>query len=327
VLFSNKCIHDCRYCFNSTRSLQNKISFESEELAKVFINLYTRKHITGLFLTSAVVRNAEKTMEEMIDTVEILRGPKYNFKGYIHLKVLPGTSYDLIKRGAAIADRMSVNLEAPNKTRFSELTSTKNFKPDILTRLKWLGELKAENGFIRSGHTTQFVVGASDESDKELLKTSNWLYKKFNLNRAYYSAFEAIRDTPLEDHPSTPSIRQHRLYQTDWLLRIYDFSFSEIELAFDENENLPLNKDPKILIAKENKDLFPLEINEASYQELIRIPGIGPNTAKKMIHYRQTSKKFNKLIQLKKIGVILKRALPYIKIQGNYQKNLTHYIN
>ncbi|MFX0136985.1 MAG: helix-hairpin-helix domain-containing protein [Candidatus Hodarchaeota archaeon] len=327
VLFSNKCIHDCGYCFNSTQSLYKKTSFESQELAKLFMNLYIRKFIKGLFLSSAVVRNAEKTMEQMVETVEILRGPQYNFNGYIHLKVLPGASYDLIKRGAVVADRMSVNLEAPNKSRFIELSSTKNFKSDIITRLRWLSELKAENNCIRSGHTTQFVVGASDESDKELLKTSNWLYNKFDLNRAYYSAFEPIRDTALENHPPTPSIRQHRLYQTDWLLRVYSFNFSEIELAFDKNENLPLNKDPKVLIARENKDLYPLEINEASYEDLVRVPGIGPNTAKRIVNYQNSLKKFEKLIQLKKTGVILKRALPFIKIQGKFQKNLKHFIN
>ncbi|NVM04168.1 MAG: helix-hairpin-helix domain-containing protein [Candidatus Helarchaeota archaeon] len=327
VLFSNKCIHDCRYCFNSTQSLQKKICFESQELANLFMNLYMRKSVKGLFLSSAVVKNAEKTMEQMIETVEILRSTKYSFKGYIHLKVLPGAPYDLVKRGAVVADRMSVNLEAPSKSRFSELTSTKNYKSDILTRLRWLSELKVENGFIRSGHTTQFVVGASNESDKELLKTSDLLYNKFNLNRAYYSAFEPIRDTALENHPPTPSIRQHRLYQTDWLLRIYNYNFKEIELAFGDDENLPLTKDPKILIARQNKDLYPLEINEASYEELLRVPGIGPNTAKKIVTYRKSSKKFKKLIQLKKTGVILKRALPFIKIQGKFQKNLKHFIN
>ncbi len=327
VLFSNKCIHDCKYCFNSTQSFQKKLCFESQELAKVFMNLHMRKYVKGLFLSSAVVRNAEKTMEQMIETVEILRSPKYNFGGYIHLKVLPGTPYDLVKRGAVVVDRMSVNLEAPNKSRFLELSSTKNYKSDILTRLRWLGELKNEKGFIRSGHTTQFVVGASDESDKELLRTSNMLYTKFNLNRAYYSAFEPIRDTALENHPPTPTIRQHRLYQTDWLLRIYGFNFKEINLAFEDDENLPLDKDPKILIARQNKELFPLEINEASYEDLLRVPGIGPNTARKIVTYRNSVKKFKKLNQLKRTGVILKRALPYIKIQGKFQKNLKDFIN
>jgi len=325
VLYSNKCIHDCKYCINTCKKFKNKTNFESHELAYLFMNLYRKKLVSGLFLSSAVTKNAETTMEKMVETVEILRSKKYNFNGYIHLKVLPGASYDLIKRGALAANRMSVNLEAPDKSRFSELTSTKNYSTDILKRISWLKDLKNKENTINSGHTTQFVVGACDESDKEILKTTKQLYIDYNLNRVYYSAFEPIRDTALQDHPSTPPLRQHRLYQTDWLLRVYKFKFSEIELAFDNADNLPLNNDPKTIIAKSNSVLYPLEINEAPYDELIHVPGIGLNTAKKLINFRKWHGKLKKYTQLKDLGVILKRALPYIKIQGRYQKNLLDF--
>ena len=327
VLFTNKCIHDCGYCCNSTQSSEKTTSFESQELVNLFMNFYKKNYVSGLFLTSAVCKNSEETMEQMIRTVEILRGPKYKFNGYIHLKVLPGTPYDLIKRGAILADRMSVNCEAPNKSRFSELTSTKNFKSDILTRLSWLKGLKSKNNYLKSGHSTQYVVGASEDSDRELLKMSNWLYTKLDLNRVYYSAFRPIRNTALQYHLATPLIRQYRLYQSDWLLRIYGFDYSEIELSFDENENLPLNRDPKVIIAEQNRDLYPLEINEASYNDLLHVPGIGPKTAKNLINYRDLYGKFHKINQLKNMGVILKRALPFIQIQGKYQKTLNHFIN
>lgn len=325
VLFTNRCLHDCKYCFNSALSSRERINFESKELAHLFMNLFMKNYVSGLFLSSAVCKNSEETMEKMIETVEILRGPEYNFKGYIHLKVLPGAPYDSIKYGASLADRMSINCEAPNKSRFFELTSTKNFKSDILTRLSWLSGLKAKNNCLKSGFTTQFVVGASEESDKELLKMSNWLYTKLNLNRAYYSAFEPIANTALENHPPTSLTRAHRLYQTDWLLRIYGFNFSEIQLAFDENDNLPLIEDPKSIIAKQNSALFPLEINEASYEELIHVPGIGPSTAKKIINYRMLYGKIQKTNQLKNLGVNLNKTLPFIKIQGKYQKNLGNF--
>ncbi|MHA1384459.1 MAG: helix-hairpin-helix domain-containing protein [Candidatus Helarchaeota archaeon] len=327
ILFSNKCIHDCRYCFNTCKKFHRRIHFKSHELARLFINLKNRKYVSGLFLSSAVTRNAEETMEQMVETVELLRSPQYNFNGYIHLKVLPGAPYDLIKRGALVSDRMSVNLEAPNKSRFSELTSTKNYYTDILKRVEWLKGLKAEDGYIKSGHTTQFVVGASDESDREILRMTYKLYKKFDLNRTYYSAFEPIKDTVLQNHLPTPEIRQHRLYQSDWLLRIYGFKFSEIEKAFDENNNLPLNRDPKTIIAKFNRDLYPLEINEATHEDLIRVPGIGPKTAKKIMVFRKLYGKIKKLSQLKELGVILKRALPYVKVQGKFQKILNDFYN
>ena len=324
VLYTNKCIHDCRYCFNSSCTIRNRTSFEPQELVRLFINLYLRNYVEGLFLSSGVCANAEKTMEDMIEVVKLLR-MKENFEGYVHLKILPGTPYYLIKEGAEYADRISVNCEAPNVSRFRELSGTKEFKTDILRRIAWIKGLKARK-YIPAGHTTQFVVGGAGESDKELLKMSLWLYEKMNLNRAYYSAFHPVEGTPLEKVSPTPVIREHRLYQADWLLRKYDFKFSELELAFDDNDNIPLTKDPKILIANANPDWFPLEINEAGYRDLLRVPGIGPRSARRIINLRKHKIAIENFRQLSHIGVVLKRARPYISISRKRQTQLDNFI-
>ncbi|MHA1651029.1 MAG: helix-hairpin-helix domain-containing protein, partial [Candidatus Helarchaeota archaeon] len=205
------------------------------------------------------------------------------------------------------------------------LSGTKEFKTDILRRIAWIKGLKARK-YIPAGHTTQFVVGGAGESDKELLKMSLWLYEKMNLNRAYYSAFHPVEGTPLEKVSPTPVIREHRLYQADWLLRKYDFKFSELELAFDDNDNIPLTKDPKILIANANPDWFPLEINEAGYRDLLRVPGIGPRSARRIINLRKHKIAIENFRQLSRIGVVLKRARPYISISRKRQTQLDNFI-
>jgi len=337
VLFTNKCVMDCKYCFNSA-CIKNstsliKTSFEPEELSELFLNFYIRNYVEGLFLSSSICSDLEKTMENMIETAKILR-EKYKFEGYIHLKILPGAPYSLIKEAAQIADRISINLEAPNKSRFAELSSTKDYKNDILKRLAWIKGLKLKKEYtnegkkyIPSGFTTQFVVGAAGETDLEILKMSNWAYQKLKLNRSYYSAFKPIKNTPFENKIPTPSIREHRLYQCDWLLRIYKFDFKEI--YFNDKGFLPLDKDPKIYTAlKFYKDLFPIEINEASYEELIRVPGIGPISAKRIIKYRmKKNTKITKFTQLLNMGVVLKRAKPFIKVNGRRQSVLDEYFS
>lgn len=322
VLFTNKCIHDCKYCFNSATH-RNRASFEPNELVKLFMNLYLRNYVEGLFLSSGICQNAEKTMEGMIETVRLLR-LKEKFEGYIHLKVLPSAPYYLIKDGSNFADRLSVNCEAPNSSRFRDLSSTKEFKSDILTRIAWIKGLKKRK-LIPAGHTTQYVVGSA--TDREFLKMSLWLYDKMLLNRAYYSAFSPIEGTPLEKEPATPVIREHRLYQADWLLRIYDFKFSELELAFNDQGNIPLTKDPKLLIAKADPDKFPLEINEASFEDLLHIPGIGPISARRLIRLRKNGITIEDFHQLKNIGVVLKRARPFIVVARKRQTQLDNFLN
>ncbi|MBD3229484.1 MAG: putative DNA modification/repair radical SAM protein [Candidatus Lokiarchaeota archaeon] len=336
VLYSNKCAHDCAYCVNSTCINRNvrkiKTSFEPKELAKLFVNYYIRNYVEGLFLSSGVCSGQEQTMEDMIEAVSILRN-NYNFEGYIHLKILPGTPYSLVKQAALIADRISVNLEAPNNSRFNELSSTKDYKSDLLTRLAWIKGLKnkriynrEKNKYIPAGFTTQYVVGAANETDFEILKMSNWCYEKFNLNRSYYSAFSPIKGSPLEDQEPTKLKREHRLYQCDWLLRIYKYDFSE--LFFGENKCIPLDKDPKIYSAlKFHSELFPLEINEADYETLLKVPGIGPVSARRIVNLNKKGKKISKFIELKNIGVVIKRARPFVSLNGKKQSTLDDYFS
>ncbi|NHI92456.1 MAG: putative DNA modification/repair radical SAM protein [Candidatus Lokiarchaeota archaeon] len=325
VLQDNRCIHDCAYCVNSVQSNDKiKTGFTSEELCKLFMSYYLRNYVSGLFLSSGVCRNSELTMERMIETIKLLR-LKYNFDGYIHLKILPGAPYEIIKEAASFADRISVNCEGPNETRFHELTSTKNFKTDILRRMAWIKGLK--NKFKKNdlSQSTQYVVGGANETDLEIIKMSNWLYDNLEVNRAYYSAFIPVKGTKLEKQPKISILREHRLYQTDWLKRIYKFDFNkEIKLAFDENGFLSQHIEPKTLIALNSDNKFPIEINNLSYQELLRIPGIGPKSARRIIHFNK-KEKITRRFQLMRMGAVLKRADPFIKINGKSQKKLFDY--
>lgn len=321
VLFTNVCLHDCRYCFSSSSLCRIKTGFTPEELADLFTKLYREGIVEGLFLSSSVCGDSTGTMERMLEAAEIIRR-KHNFNGYIHLKVLPGASRDAVKWASELADRLSINMEAPSRSRFQELTSTKNYKSDILQRMKWISEQKSE-GRLPSGHTTQFVVGASDETDREILRTVSSLYRYLNLDRAYYSAFEPLKGTPLEKHPPTPLLRQYRLYQADWLLRFYGFKFGD--LVFDDSGYLPLRRDPKTEYALNNPDFYPVDVNEGTYQELLRVPGIGPTSASRIVRVRQTQGKITSLRQLQKLGVVVKRARPFISVSSKTQAPLDRY--
>ncbi|MEW6095043.1 MAG: putative DNA modification/repair radical SAM protein [bacterium] len=313
VLLSNECENDCKYCINRCGRDFARVSFEPEELVKLFIELYRNRSVHGLFLSSGVAWGINQTMGKMIKVVEILR-KRYRFKGYIHLKILPGANFSYVERATQLANRVSLNLESPTQKGLSKI-SNKDIKNDIYQRMKWIDKIiSTEN--LRVSQTTQFVVGASDESDYELLKTTDWLYKNLNLARTYFSAFQPIENTPLESHPPTPLMREHRLYQADFLLRRYGFKFDE--LKFDEGGNLPLNLDPKMVFALTNMDKFPIEINKASKEELLRVPGIGPISAARII---KSKNKFHTLDELKKVGVVIKRAAKFILIDGKLPHN------
>ncbi len=254
-------------------------------------------------------------MESMIKVVEILR-QHYGFRGYIHLKILPGASFDCIEAGCRLANRVSVNMEAPTVHHLARLSRRKDLRYGILERMRWVKQLisKDENS-VPSGQTTQFVVGAAGETDRDILRATKALYSEIGLRRVYFSAFRPIRNSPLQELRPTPAIREHRLYQTDWLLRIYGFSLSETELALTKDDNLSLGKDPKLVIAQKQPWLFPVDVNRASYKELLRVPGIGPTSAKRIIEARQEHSIFS-LQQLKKMKVVTSRALPFIWFKG-----------
>jgi len=310
VLMTNECVSDCAYCPNRFDQNIQRVSFTPEELSKLFMQFYERNYVSGLFLSSGIAINRQRTLEKMLKAIEILRY-QHKFKGYIHLKVLPGASQEYIEKAVELSDRLSINAEVPNNEYLHKLSELKDFNNDIVEPMKLIDNLSQKKNYITQ--STQFIVGAAGEKDKEILATTNQLYKDVGLRRAYFSAFQPIKGTPLAKNNSSSVKREHRLYQADFLLRKYDFNFND--LIFEENGQLSENIDPKLAIALNKADKFPLEINKASYHELLEVPGIGPVSAKRIIRGR---KKFSikTLNQLKNIGAVTKRAAPFITING-----------
>ena len=315
VLFTNVCVNDCAYCVNQIGLDRPRRSFQPDELAKLFMNLYDKRLVRGLFLSSGIGKDASQTMESMIKTVEILRH-RYEFRGYVHLKILPGASFDCVAEGCRLASRVSINMEAPTAQHLAKLSSRKDLKQGIVERMGWVKQLiTADEKLVPSGQTTQFVVGAARETDRDILHTTQALYRDMELRRVYFSAFQPVRGSPLEWIPPVPQLREHRLYQADWLVRIYGFSHQEMELALDKSGNLRLSKDPKFVIAQKQPWLFPVDVNKASYEDLLRVPGIGPISARRITEARKEHT-ISSLQQLQKMGVVTKRVTPFIWFQG-----------
>ncbi|KYC45901.1 MAG: biotin synthase [Candidatus Methanofastidiosum methylothiophilum] len=323
TLFTNYCTHDCKYCQNSTEFKRNKTiySYTPEELARITISLYKGNYIEGLFLSSGISSDENLTTEKMLETLKILK-EKYNFAGYIHFKVLPGVSYEYIKQASEMADRLSVNIETPSNNYLSELSSTKNYVKDILKRQYYIKKLEIKKE-LPAGQTTQLVVGACGESDFDIFKRVLKEYEEMMLKRVYYSVFNPVPGTSLEDINAQPTWREHRLYQMDWLYRVYSFSEKEIKIAFDE-EGFLNNKDPKLYIALNTLD-SGVDPNEASYDELLRVPGIGPKSAYRIVNYRKKNKIY-KREQLQNLGVRTKNATPFLKINGTEYSRIDRWI-
>jgi len=320
VLMTNKCSNDCRYCVNHNKHQFNRIEFTPEELTSIFLDYYNNRLVEGLFLSSGVPGDVDISMENMVEVARKLR-LEHEYQGYIHLKILPGASYDLIKRAMSLADRVSVNIEAATPGAFEELSTTKTFNSDILRRMKWIKRLmKRDENLAPSGQTTQFIVGATDESDSDILQRVDWLYKKMDIKRSYFSPFNSMKDTPFENRDEPHPKRTSRLYQADYLIKSYGFNIRE--LVFEENGNMNLEIDPKYSAALSNIDKFPVEINSASYKELLRVPGIGKISARRIIESRKRDRSFKNLEDLKKIGVITNRAEIFVKLNKSYQSTL-----
>ncbi|TFG10379.1 putative DNA modification/repair radical SAM protein [Candidatus Heimdallarchaeota archaeon] len=329
VLATNSCIHDCKYCINSTTNKQTIkqtiTAFEPEELAKLTIAFYLRNYIEGLFLSSGVGRSANCQAEIIHETLHLLRF-KYNFDGYIHAKVLPGIGKDELLRIAELADRVSLNVELPNKSRFNETCSTKDYSNDIIKVTKMLPDL-SKTGQIPAGYTTQYVIGAAEETDKEILESVFKFYgDRWNFRRQYYSTC-----LPLEGNYNSLSrsffLREHRLYQIDWLRRIYKFTPDELISVVNEKGFIPLREDPKVTLARENPEFFPVDVNNSTYSELMRVPGIGHLSATRIIKLRNNGVSIYNNEQLKSVGVVLKRALPFLKIGEKKQLTLDDFQN
>ncbi|MBN2016274.1 helix-hairpin-helix domain-containing protein [Candidatus Dojkabacteria bacterium] len=287
VLQSNKCVNNCYYCaFRRDRDTP-RITASSDEMAEAFISAFSRRLVDGFFLSSGIDSHPDTTMTRVLDTASILR-EKYHYKGYIHLKVMPGTSVSCIQESIKVADRISLNIESPTEQDLLALTPNKSLKYGFFTTLNLI---KREIKKFQSIHlkapslTTQFVVGAGTEKDLDLIRITNLLYKRYELKRVFFSAFRPVPDTPLEEKEAVSLIREHRLYQADFLMRFYHFS--PLDIPLDQEGFLSEIIDPKMLWAQRHPEYYPVNINSANYWKLLRVPGIGPVSAKKIIQIRK----------------------------------------
>ncbi len=325
VLLTNYCIYDCAYCHNRRSNDIERSSFAPEELASVTFELYKKGKIEGLFLSSGVIKSSDYTMEMMLRTLELLR-KTYEFKGYIHCKILPATDELLIERIGRLSDRISVNIELPSEESLKYLAPEKD-RDKIIRPVIRIAELirkyNDENRrfgstlrFSPSGQSTQIIVGATNDTDLKMLLLSDYLYKKLNMSRVYYSAYVPVnQDKRLPRISEPPLRREHRLYQADWLIR--DYGFDILEIVNEERPDLYVELDPKTVWALENICRFPVEINRAEYEELIRIPGVGKRTAKKIISLRKAHSITEE--DIKRLRLPLKKMRHFITIGGRYK--------
>jgi len=315
VLQTNACRYSCKYCFTSCAIKRKRTTFKPDELATTFVSLQRERRVDGLFLSSGIVPDANTTMEKMLATVERLR-LKDGYTGYIHLKLIPGASFEYIERAVELADRVSLNLEAPNQARLNDLAPDKEFAGSMWGRLAWAAELmrraRAEGRKAARSLTTQFVVGAVGESDRELLDTVERAHRELDLKRAYFSAFRPIERSPFSELPAEDPTRALRLYQADFMLR--DYGFHAGELPFDEQGLLPRDKTPKQAWAERHLS-EPVEINRAPRQLLLKVPGIGPRSADRIIAARREAR-LRDIAQLKALGVTTGWAAPYVLLDG-----------
>ncbi|MGD2105139.1 MAG: radical SAM protein [Anaerolineae bacterium] len=312
TLLTSACERDCHYCaFRQGRDFR-RATFSPDELARLFMQLHQSGVAQGIFISSAVAGGGPHTEDRLIAVAETLR-QRHEFRGYIHLKIMPGAERDQIEAAMRLADRVSVNLEAPNTKRLSALAPHKTFNDELLKRLRWIEEIRRGRPGSWPSSTTQFVVGASDESDVELLTTTEYLHREAGLARTYFMAFTPIPDTPLQSHAPTPPEREHRLYQASFLLR--DYGFTAEELPFDREGNLPLEIDPKLAWACRNLKESPVEINTASRRQLLRVPGIGPKSADRITRARRLGK-LSDLSDLSKLGIATNRTAPFVLLNG-----------
>lgn len=318
ILMSNECIYDCEYCPNRNSADVPRAKITPDEICELVINFYKRNYIEGLFLSSAVFETPNRTMELLSETVRKLR-KEYNFNGYIHLKGIPYADKTIVEKAARLVDRMSYNVELPSEKSLKLLAPQKT-KDSLLMPMKELKNAiesdklnKVRNRVLPAGQTTQMIIGASPESDGQILKLTEALYRKMNLKRVYYSSYlPVVKSSKLPD-TGAGLLREHRLYQADWLIRFYGFDVKEI---CNEDENLSVEYDPKCAWALKNMHLFPVEINTAPLETLLRVPGIGAKSAYKITEARRYANlDFDNLAKMR---VVLKRAKHFITCKGKF---------
>ena len=325
ILMTNACIYNCEYCINRRENDTQRATFSSEEVANLTMNFYRRNYIEGLFLSSGIIKNPDYTMERLVKVAEILRY-KYTFNGYIHMKAIPGSSQDLVKKMGLLVDRMSINIELPSQKALSILAPEKKIaditRPmgDVKNEMMVYGEDRKKFAhtpkFLPAGQTTQMIIGAGRESDLEIIKTSEKLYNNYALKRVYYSGFvPVVKSKFTQGIDKTPLLREHRLYQADFLMRGYRFKADDLLSKNDSNFDLSI--DPKSNWAINNIERFPIEINTASYFDLMKVPGFGRTYANRIIEARQ----FRKLTydSLKALKISTKRAKHFILVNGVYR--------
>ncbi len=328
ILFTNECIYDCKYCINRKSNDIRRTSFTPEEVCELTMQFYRRNYIEGLFLSSGILHSPDNTMELIGETIYLLR-TKYGFNGYIHVKAIPGASLELVRRIGFYADRMSVNLEfptaeglkklAPNKHRKNILAPMRLIQNGISNNKAELAAYRNAPSFVPAGQSTQMIIGATQETDYQIMTIAENMYRKFDLKRVFYSAFVAVnKDKDLPALPNgTPLSREHRLYQADFLLRFYGYRTEE--LLDERRPNFNIFLDPKADWAVRHLEQFPVEINRADYRMLLRVPGIGVKSAKRIVQARRLgSLGFD---ELKRLGVVLKRALYFITCNGRMMYN------
>ena len=319
IMLTNNCIYDCAYCINRRSNDLPRAPFSVSELVNLTIEFYRRNYIEGLFLSSGVVRNPDYTMERLVKVVKDLR-QVYRFNGYIHLKSIPGASQELVNEAGLYADRMSVNIEIPNEQSLQLLAPEKDFQ-SVFTPMRYIQQGMLQSAeerkkfrhaprFVPAGQSTQMIVGATSDSDKDILHLTSALYKRPSMKRVYYSGFVPVNgyDKRLPALKQPPLVRENRLYQADWLLRFYNFNVDEI--VDDSYPDLDLEIDPKLAWALRHPEAFPVDINRADYEMLLRVPGLGVKSAKMIL----TARRYSRLgtSHLKQIGVVLKKAQYFI---------------
>ena len=312
ILMTNICIYDCKYCLNRKSNNIKRAIFTPEEICEITINFYKRNYIEGLFLSSGIIKSPNYTMEKMIETITLLR-KKYHFGGYIHAKAIPGCSEVLLKRLGSLVDRLSANIELPTENGLKLLAPNKS-EGSVDKIMTYVKENRNKR-YVPAGQSTQIIIGATRESDFDIMKKSENMYNHHDLKRVFYSAYIPVnKDNMLPTLEMPPLKREHRLYQADWLLRYYGFSVND--LLNQEKPNFNILLDPKADWALRNLRDYPKEINTCSYEELLRVPGIGVTSAKRIISSRKHFKL--EFEDLKKIGVVIKRAKYFITCNGKY---------
>ena len=319
IMLTNNCIYDCAYCINRRSNDLPRATFSVSELVNLTIEFYRRNYIEGLFLSSGVVRNPDYTMERLVKVVKDLR-QVYRFNGYIHLKSIPGASQELVNEAGLYADRKSVNIEIPNEQSLQLLAPEKDFQ-SVFTPMRYIQQGMLQSAeerkkyrhaprFVPAGQSTQMIVGTTSDSDKDILHLTSALYKRPSMKRVYYSGFVPVNgyDNRLPALKQPPLVRENRLYQADWLLRFYNFKVDEI--VDDSYPDLDLEIDPKLAWALRHPEAFPVDINRADYEMLLRVPGLGVKSAKMIL----TARRYSRLgtSHLKQIGVVLKKAQYFI---------------